>query len=600
MPNTTKLQLPKLTSAQAQKHVTHNEALLVLDQVVQISIKGLLVNTPPGSPADSDAYVTGGAPTGAWAGQAGKLATWQDGAWKFYAPKTGWIAYNEANSKIYVVNTSLVWVDMLAAISSLALNDSDFVLRDNVDNTKTAQFELSGIATGTLRTFTLPDTTGTFGLLEGTQTFSGIKTFSSTFTHSGTTGDYGSSTAAATYNLGAGATIAAASKTINIGTSGVATSITNVNIGSAVAGALGTLTVNSPTVTFSSTSTVINATFTNASFLYVGIGGATADATNRLSINSPAALFNHAGNSFNATLNKNAAADNASFTFQVGFSARALMGLLGNDEFSFKVTPDGSTYFTSIRTHRLLHGRASHKSAERRIYQQWQPRVGAAAIDQEGLVATITGTLNLVNPSTSNLFTQSPRTKITSAATAGASAAANGAALFLWRGNAADQGGFYVRMVGGIETFQTTCRGFMGLYSSAAVIGNVNPSTLLNMVGIGFDSAQTTMRLLTNDGTGVATAVDLGANFPTTGGQDLYELILSAEPNGSEIRYRVERLNSGNVAEGVITTDLPANTQFLTPHFWFNNGTTAAAVELAVHAMYAENSSMLGSRGLLI
>jgi hypothetical protein len=465
MPNTTKLQLPQIAAAQAQKHVTHNEGLLILDQVVQISIKGLLTNTPPGSPADGDAYITGGAPTGVWVGQPGKLATWQDGSWKFYSPRKGFIAFNEADGKLYLFNNSSVWVEMFA---------------------------------------------------------------------------------------------------------------------------------------FTSTSTVINASAANASFLYVGIGGATADATNRLSINAPAALFNHAGSSFNATLNKNATADDASFTFQVGFSARALLGLLGNDDFSFKVSPDGSAYFTGIRTHRLLHGRTSHKHAERRIHQQWQPRVGAAVIDQEGLAATITGTLNAVTPAASNLFTQSPRTKITSAATAGASAAANGAGLFLWRGNAADQGGFYVRMVGGIETFQATCRGFMGLYSSASVITNVNPSTLLNMVGIGFDSSQTTMRLLTNDGTGAATAVDLGANFPTTGGQDLYELILSAEPNGSEIRYRVERLNSGNVAEGVITTDLPTNTQFLTPHFWFNNGTTAAAVELAVHAMYSENSSMLGSRGLIV
>jgi hypothetical protein len=105
-------------------------------------------------------------------------------------------------------------------------------------------------------------------------------------------------------------------------------------------------------------------------------------------------------------------------------------------------------------------------------------------------------------------------------------------------------------MRGGIETFQATCRMFMGLYSAAADIGNVNPSTLLNMVGIGFDSGQTTLRLLRNDGSGTATAVDLGAGFPTTRSQVLCELILSAEPNGSDIRYRIERLNSGDLAEG--------------------------------------------------
>ena len=87
------------------------------------------------------------------------------------------------------------------------------------------------------------------------------------------------------------------------------------------------------------------------------------------------------------------------------------------------------------------------------------------------------------------------------------------------------------------------------------------------------------------------------ARFPTTGSQILYELILSAEPNGSEIRYRVERLNSGDTAEGLLTSDLPVATQFLTPHFWLNNGTTAAAAELAVVSLYAEPASLLGSRG---
>src|SRR5690606_23080730 len=98
--------------------------------------------------------------------------------------------------------------------------------------------------------------------------------------------------------------------------------------------------------------------------------------------------------------------------------------------------------------------------------------------------------------SASNLFTQSPRAKYVSAAGAGSSCGANGGGLFLWRGNAANLGGFYLCMRGGIEIFQANCRMFMGLYASAAAIGNVNPSTLLNMVGIGFDSGQTTLRLL--------------------------------------------------------------------------------------------------------
>ena len=104
-----------------------------------------------------------------------------------------------------------------------------------------------------------------------------------------------------------------------------------------------------------------------------------------------------------------------------------------------------------------------------------------------GLGTSNTGTVAVVAPTSSNLFTQSIRNNITSAATAGSAATLRGAQLCLWRGNSAGLGGFYLCMRGGIETFQATCRMFMGISSAAADIGNVNPSTLLNMVGIRFN-----------------------------------------------------------------------------------------------------------------
>ena len=53
-----------------------------------------------------------------------------------------------------------------------------------------------------------------------------------------------------------------------------------------------------------------------------------------------------------ATVNKAAAGNDAAFAFKTGFSARALIGLLGNDDFSFKVSPDGLAFFDAIRIDR--------------------------------------------------------------------------------------------------------------------------------------------------------------------------------------------------------------------------------------------------------
>lgn len=94
--------------------------------------------------------------------------------------------------------------------------------------------------------------------------------------------------------------------------------------------------------------TTINNNSLPGKLTILGLGGATADSTNRLSINSPAALFNNAGTSISLTLNKNAAGNDASFTFQTAFSSRALFGLLGDDHFTIKTTPNGSTYKTGL------------------------------------------------------------------------------------------------------------------------------------------------------------------------------------------------------------------------------------------------------------
>ena len=83
------LNLPFIMAAQAQKHVTHNEALRALDAIVQLAVSDKDLATPPGSPGDGACYIVAASPTGAWSGQAGKIAAYQDGAWAFYEPARG-------------------------------------------------------------------------------------------------------------------------------------------------------------------------------------------------------------------------------------------------------------------------------------------------------------------------------------------------------------------------------------------------------------------------------------------------------------------------------------------------------------------------------
>src|SRR5262245_18934383 len=107
------LTLPYIVAAQAQKHVTHNEAIRALDALVQLMVLDKDLASPPGSPADGNRYIVAAGPTGAWAGQAGKVAAWQDGAWAFLAPREGWFAWVADEDKVYVYGGA-VWAELVA------------------------------------------------------------------------------------------------------------------------------------------------------------------------------------------------------------------------------------------------------------------------------------------------------------------------------------------------------------------------------------------------------------------------------------------------------------------------------------------------------
>jgi hypothetical protein len=87
----------------------------------------------------------------------------------------------------------------------------------------------------------------------------------------------------------------------------------------------------------------------------------TADATNKLSVASEAVLFSHNGTSVQAKINKNSMSDTASFLFQTGFSGRAEFGAIGDDNFTLKVSPDGSSWLSALKIAAAT-GRVAFKS----------------------------------------------------------------------------------------------------------------------------------------------------------------------------------------------------------------------------------------------
>lgn len=197
MANSTNLAMPYIEASQAQKHVTHNAALDLLDTVVMLSVAARDLAAPPSAPAEGARYLIAVGATGAWSGHDGAIAAWRDGAWICFTPREGWLAW-VADEEAFLVFDGMSW------------------------------------------------------------------------------------TGATTQN----------------------------------AARLGINTM--------------------------------ADDTNRLAVASDAALFTHAGHGIQAKLNKHAAADTASILFQTNWSGRAEIGCVGDDDFRFKVSPDGATFHTGL------------------------------------------------------------------------------------------------------------------------------------------------------------------------------------------------------------------------------------------------------------
>lgn len=109
MDETTNLRLPYIMAAQAQKHVTHNEAIRALDCLVQLSVADRDLTTPPATPDDGARYIIAAGGTGAWSGHDLAIAAYQDGAWEIYTPREGWTAWVADEDQLLVWNGS-AWI----------------------------------------------------------------------------------------------------------------------------------------------------------------------------------------------------------------------------------------------------------------------------------------------------------------------------------------------------------------------------------------------------------------------------------------------------------------------------------------------------------
>ena len=173
--DTPNLALPYILPGQAQKHVTHNEALRLLDAMVQLAVLDRTRTAPPVSPAEGDRHLVASGATGAWEGWDGSIAFQVDGAWLRLIPRPGWQTWVEAESTP-LIRTGSAWLTLGAAMGLITRSASVTVARGVHDSSVgMAVFEetLSGLS-GADSTSSIVIPAGTLLLGVSTRTLTAI------------------------------------------------------------------------------------------------------------------------------------------------------------------------------------------------------------------------------------------------------------------------------------------------------------------------------------------------------------------------------------------------------------------------------------------
>lgn len=557
------LSLPLILPAQAQKHVTHNEALAQLDLIVQLTVIDRVRVTAPALSAPGDRHIVAPGATGPWVGQSGRIALYSVTGWQFTQPLPGWRAHVLAEGQTAVFD-GLGW----SALSDGALNVGELGVSATADATNRLavsspatllnhagaghQLKLNKAAPGD--TASLMFQTGFGGRAEmGT---AGSEDFSVKVSADGAVWSTALQAAAAT---------------------GEVTLPQPLHLGGQAADPLapadGTLWLDAATGEVRVRSG--GATLALGS----GGGGSPGGSSGEIQYNNAGAF---AG-----------AADVEIEGGQLRLPAIAIpavpaaggLKLFGRDV-------GGRILPASMGPSGLDSPLQPHVGLNRAAW--WVPNGNGTAVSAMGLTAGTAGTATAANVTAGSIVGMMRRLgyHVTTASTS---------AVVGWRcnanqlsvgGSAAGLGGFHfiTRFNGSLGMANASHRAFVGLRPQNTPT-DVNPSTLLNMVGAGYDAADSTWQIMANDGAGAATKVSLGAAFPkpNVDNADAYELALFS-PSGTaqSVSWRFRNLATGAENAGMITTDLPGTTSLLAPTLQMSVGGVSATIGLAITSIYIE------------
>ena len=101
--------LPMLAVTQAQKEITHNEALVLIDALLHTAVEGVALTAPALTDSDiGKCWLVGSGATGLWTNKSGQIAIWIGGDWRCQVAHDGMRLWAMSNGRDSIY-TGGVW-----------------------------------------------------------------------------------------------------------------------------------------------------------------------------------------------------------------------------------------------------------------------------------------------------------------------------------------------------------------------------------------------------------------------------------------------------------------------------------------------------------
>lgn len=214
----------------------------------------------------------------------------------------------------------------------------------------------------------------------------------------------------------------------------------------------------------------------------------------------------------------------------------------------------------------------------------WMPRATTTTNSGLGILWVIAGTATAYTPSSTSRVANIPvlEALVSTASTTAVAGYRSG-----WIPVSRERG-FIFAHIWRTGTGQTiaTHRAFVGLRPNTSAPTDVNPSTQVDIIGMGWDSGDGEVSIMVNDANGIATKIPLGTDFPrpTANRADAYYMELMAFPGDNNVYYRIINIANNAIATGSVNTDIPDPTRLLGIYAYASVGGTSSVIGIGAGA----------------